>query len=517
MRSVVKILLFVLMGFAVVGVIDSSTNVIHAAATSAPNHGGTLVVAVDQAPAGLDPHRATAFSSQRIVEQIYEGLVRFNSKLGIEPAIAESWDIQGKTTYIFSLRKGVRFHNGRELTADDVKYSFSRILDPKTGSYLASNFDSIKEIRVNSRYQVEFILKEPFAPFLQMLTTGYIVPKEVVEKEGDLQKVAVGTGPFKLKTLRPDAYILLEKNKDYYMPGLPYLDAVLFEIIPEASTRVASFKTRNVDMLPALDAVNVKLLARSGNRDARILKVEELAISNMGLNTVRAPLDDPRVRRAISYAIDRKQIVDAVYQGDGSPSGPLPPSLTQWALPIATFDSYSQDYAKARALLKEAGHPTGIRFQITVSPQLKVAYDIAQIIQEQLRPAGINVELKTVEWGQFIQDWKNGNFDAFVSIKGGSPDPDAYLYRPFLSTGSTNVYKYKNAKVDELLDEGRSLTDRAQRKSVYNQVQQLLEEESPVIHIACAELYDVLQPNVKGYEQMANRSLTYLRQTWLDK
>jgi len=475
---------------------------------------GTLEIAVDQAPVGLDPDIVTAFSSFTVLHEIYEGLVEVNAKLQIEPALATSWTVSPDgLTYTFDLRQGVKFHNGREMTAADVVYSFDRIMDPKTGSPLASQFSQVAKAEATGPYQVTFTLKEPFAPFLANLTNLYVVPKEVVEANGDLQKVAVGTGPFELDKVVPDTYVSLKANPDYYRPGEPKVAELKFNVVPEASTRAAGLRTGTYQLLPTVDPVTAETLKKVPG--ATVLGTQDLAYSLLGLNTSRKPFNDPRVREAINYAVNRADIVQAVYLGNAVPGGPLSPALKDWAVPTSDFPCYTPSVAKAKQLLADAGYPNGFSTTIITFGTIKEVSDTAQVLQAQLASVGINAKVDVEDFGKFVQDWKNSNFDMFVSLNGGSTDPDGYLYRTFHTGGSTNVFKFSDPSVDMLLEQGRTTTDKSKRIAIYDDLQKQLACTGPIVHIAYGTLFTAVRDNVQGFQQMPTRSLQYLRETSL--
>jgi len=475
---------------------------------------GTLQIAVDQAPVGLDPDIVTAFSSFAVVNEIYEGLLEVNADLKLEPALATDWTVSPDgLTYVFNLRQGVKFHNGREMTSADVVYSYDRIMDPKTGSPQASRFNEVTSVQATGPYQVTFKLKEPFAPFLSNLTNLFVVPKEVVEANGNLQKVAVGTGPYELEKVVPDTYVLLKANPDYYRKGEPKLAELKFDIVPEASTRAAGLRTGTYQLLPTVDPVTAQTL--KGASGVTMLGTQDLAYSLLGLNVSRKPFDDPKVREAINYAVNRPDIVQAVYLGNAVPGGPLSPGLKQWAVPVSQYPCYTPSVAKAKQLLAEAGYPNGFSTTIITFGTIKEVADTAQVLQAQLAQVGIKAKVDVEEFGKFVQDWKNSNFDMFVSLNGGAVDPDGYLYRTFHTGGSTNVYKYSNPTVDKLLEQGRTTTDTSQRQAIYDQLQKQLACTGPIVHIAYGTLFTGVRDNVQGFQQMPTRGLTYLRETSL--
>ena len=476
---------------------------------------GVLEIATDTAPVGLDPHKVTAFSSFVVIGQIYDGLVELNADLAVEPALAESWTVSDDgLTYVVKLREGVRFHNGRTMTADDVVYSYERIVDPDTASPQASRFSAVASAVATGQYEVTFTLSQPFAPFVSNLANLYVVPHEVVEEFGDLQQHAVGTGPFMLDEIVPDTYVSLVKNPDYYREGQPVLDGLRYNIVPEASTRAAGMRTGAYQLIPDVDPATAETLR--GVPGVELLGVQDLAYTLLGLNVSREPFDDPRVRMAINYAIDRAEIVDAVYFGNAVPGGPLSPGLTEWALDTGEFPCYATDLDMARQLLAEAGYPDGFETEILTFGTIQVVTDTAQVLQAQLAEIGIDANVNVAEFGQFVQDWTNSNFDMFVSLIGGSTDPDGYLHRTFITGGSTNVFKYSDPQVDEWLQAGRTTTDPAARYEIYADLQRKLACEGPIVHIAYGTLFTAIADEVEGFQQMPTRGLRYLREASLE-
>ncbi len=472
----------------------------------------TLELATDQSPAGLDPHVATAFSTKLINDSIYEGLTAIDSGLRVVPGLAESWTVSDdQRTYVFKLRQGVAFHNGEAFDAADVVFSIKRVLDEQTGSPIASRFNLITDVGANDAGDVQITLSDPFAPFLGQLASLHIVPADYVEGGGDLQRTAVGTGPFSFDEWVPDTSILLTANAGYWDDGLPKLDGVKFNIVPEATTRQVGLSTNVYQLLPNIDASIA--LSVQDQPDVKVLKAMDLSYSLVGMNTTVPPFDDPKVREALNYAIDRNAIAQAAYFGEAVPAGPVSPALVEWAVPTEQFGCYAHDPEKAKALLAEAGHTEPVSFTLKALGSLQLVVDISQVVQAQLNQAGFDVDLDVQELGVFVQDWKASNFQAFASLNGGNVDPDGYFYRTFRTGGSTNVFKYTNAEVDSWLDTARISGDAAERKSLYDNVQNTLACQGPIAHLNYGTLFTATRSDVEGYELVADRSLRYLRQT----
>lgn len=471
-----------------------------------------LELAVPDSPAGLDPHIVTAFASFQVVNgTVYEALTEVGPDLRIRPALAESWEVSDDgLTYVFTLREGVTFHDGSAMTAEDVVASIERVKSEAIGSPLASRVAAVASARAIDERTVEVTLSEPSAPFLTQLASVAIVPSAYQGDADSLQQQPVGTGPFAFSEWQPNNYILLTANEAYWREGVPTLEGVRFNIVPESATRQVGIASGQYHMLPNIDAATA--LQLQGRPGVALQDTLELSYTLIGMNTSRPPFDDPRVRQAVNYALDREAIVEAALFGAGVAAGPLSPALEAWARDVSEFPCYDHSPEKARELLVEAGVEIPVKVTMLVLPRQDIR-DIAQVAQAQLNAAGFEVELDIPELGQFVQDWRNSNFDVFASANAGSVDPDDFFYRAFRTGGSTNVFKYSDARVDALLDTGRNELDQAARKAAYDELQGILACEGPVAHVAYGQLYTATRDTLSGFEIIANRSLSTLAET----
>jgi peptide/nickel transport system substrate-binding protein len=469
-----------------------------------------LEIGVDASPAGLDPHIVTAFQSFMVVNgTIYEGLTAIDKNLAVVPALAESWTVSpdGKT-YTFKLRSNVTFHDGSRMDAEDVVATIKRVQSKDIASPLASRLAAIDTATAVDPVTVALKLKEPSAPLLASLSTIAVVPSAFEANKDALQKAPVGTGPFKFQEWQPNGFIQLGRHDGYWQAGLPKLSGLKFNIVPESATRQVGLVNGQYGLLPNIDASTA--LQLKGKPNVRLGETLELAYMLVGMNVSRPPFDNPKVREALNLAINRKEIIDAALFGAGVPGGPLSPALKNWAVDTAVFPCYRHDPAKAQALLKEAGVATPVMVTMSVLPRQDIK-DIAQVVQEQLNRVGFKVGLKNQELGQFIQDWRNSNFDLFASTNAGSADPDDYFYRTFRTGGSTNVFKFSDAEVDRLLDQARATQDQAARKAAYDEVQKKLACTGPISHLAYGTLFSATRGNLQGYDVMPTRALVTLR------
>ena len=483
-------------------------------ASSPPVRAQVLEIATDQSPVGFDPHVATSFATQLVTSTIYEGLTAIDAGLHVVPALAQAWTVsEDARTYRFQLRDGALFHNGRAVTPADVVASVARVRDPKTGSPYISRFAGVTAVEADGDQAVRFSLEQPSSPFLAQLAALAIVPPEAM---AELARRPVGTGPFRFREWVPDTYIALDRNAAYWEAGLPRLGGLKFNIVPEAATRQLGIQGGSYSLVPNLDAASATVLAGQASAPGarvKLLQVQDLAYSLIGLNTTRPPFDKPEVREAVNFALDRGQIVAAAYFGRAVPAGPISPALRDWALPTADFPCYRTDPARARKLLADAGLTTPVAVTLNVLGSLQQVVDVAQVVQAQLNQAGFEVTLNVQEQGKFIQDWRAGNFQAFASLNSGGIDPDDYFGRTFATGGATNVFKYSNPDLDRLLAEARVTPDVAVRKRLYDEAQRMLACRGPAVHIAYGTLFTAVRADVQDFQPNATRSLRGLRES----
>lgn len=494
---------------------------------------GNLIIGKPEEAVGLDPAVVTATSSFDLIAVVYESLVEFDENGEPQPLLAESWEIVegaatpaasltaspaadgatpaagGGPSYVFTLREGVTFHNGKALTADDVKFTFERILNPDTGSAWTSQFSPVAAIEAIDDRTVAFHLKEPYGPFLATLSSNYaaILPND---ESIDFQTTMVGTGAFMLQEYTKDTQTVLAANPDYWNADAPKLATVTYKILPDEAARVAAIRTGEIHLTTLVDPVSIE--SASTSEGVQVIEQDTTDYYLLGLNTKVAPFDDVRVRQALSMAIDRQAIVDAVFFGKGQVSGPVVPTLGDWAAPVDQLPNYTVDTDAAKALLEEAGQGA-LTFSITVGADRTEFVNIALVIQDQLKEIGVTVELDQVEWGTFIDRWIARDFQSFVSYNGSGNDPDRALYPALYTDGSVNAFQFSDPKVDELLDEGRRLSDREARKAVYQELEGVIAEQAPLIFIATRVGQFAARDSVQGFAPTAMSTWRTLQET----
>ena len=485
---------------------------------SAQTAGGILRAGMQADPVGLDPHVTQATATRNQLENVYDTLVAFDGSGKVVPSLALRWSTsKDNLTWTFTLRPGVRFHNGRLLEASDVVFSIGRIKDPATKSPRSGDFELIKSITAQGKNTVVIMLSKPFSPLLSKLafSLNVIVPKEAV---ATLNTRPVGTGPFVFVEYVPQTRMVLKKNpnfwgKDAKGTRLPYLDGITYSYLPDATARVTALKTGTVDWIEYVPSTDIKSL--QGNAQITVVGGPSANYRSLFLNAAQKPLDDYRVRRAIAYAINNQEIVDVALLGTGGlpARGTTLPNGNYYAAPDPSYGK--PDLAKAKALLTQAGYPNGFTLDLKVTSTYDFLRAPAEIIQAQLAPLGIKVNITASEFSVYLPDIIKKNYMATILGESGQGDPDDYLYSPFASDSGGNLTNFKDAALDKLLDQGRETGDPAARKAIYAQVQKRLVDLSPMVFLYSSTQYEATTKRVQGYSHFPNTSYLGLRTTWL--
>jgi peptide/nickel transport system substrate-binding protein len=506
-----------------------------------PRRGGTLRVRGFDPP-NFDPHLTVAGFTQSTVGFVYSKLVRH--KVGgdvppgtfiIEPDLAERWEELDDTTYVFHLRKGVKWHNkpplnGRELVAEDVKFTYDRFLTETSNAnrYL---LDSVDRVEVVDRYTVKFLLKEPYVWLISVLAypqSMWIVAPEVVQQFGDLKKAesVIGTGPFMLERYEPNVKTIFKRNPDYYRDGQPYVDAVEWLVIPDESTGLAMYRTGQIDCGPGINwAVRQQDLEALKKSHPHLVYQDFLSQSGgvINMRTDMPPFIDVRVRRAISHAIDRQALVEAVW-GRGAPTAAVSRGLVEWSLPIDQLGAgakyYQYDPQEARRLLAEAGFSKGFKTQLTVTSGLgRDLVDDAQLVQRFLKDVGIDAELKIQEYGAYVATTVQGKFEGLArSPMGVVWEPDGRLYRAYASDSSRNVGHVDDATLTAMLKAQRRTKELEARKQLIFDIQRYVAEQQYYVYLNANTVTTSWQPYVKNFAP--NHSFDYGNRAaalWLER
>ncbi|NOU95711.1 ABC transporter substrate-binding protein [Paenibacillus sp. LMG 31456] len=464
--------------------------------TTAPaksNQPMEMNIATDQDPVGFDPHKVPAASSLRIYSLIYDTLTRLDADLNIIPSLATKWTVSpdGKTV-TFDLQKGVKFHNGREMTSADVKFSFDRILDAKTAALAKSYFTSVEAIETPDPYQVVFKLKNIDSALIANVTSIYtaIVPKEVA----DLNKEMVGTGPFKIGAIEAGQSVTLTKNPNYFVKDMPKADTIKFRVMKDEAERLAAVRTGKVD-LTTVSADSAKLLEKT--KGVTIQDYQTMEYGYLGINTTKKPFDDVRVRQALSYAVDRSEIVKTVWKDQGQVTGPISPVQKAYALNAS--DLPKKDIDKAKQLLKDAGYEKGFETVIQTASTYPDMIESAQVIQQQLKAIGINAKIEQLEWAKYIETWKSKEMTLLIGRNTAGTDPDRSLRFFFSTSGGANVWNYSNKDFDALTQKALETNDLEQRKKLYVDAQKMLINDSPNLFLASPKYFYAVSERLDGF------------------
>jgi peptide/nickel transport system substrate-binding protein len=481
-----------------------------------PKTGGVLKMGMQSDPSALDPQKQSLTAIWHVVEHIYNCLTKIQPDLSVAPDLAESWDISADgLTYTFKLHQGVKFHNGREAVAKDVKYSFERLVDPATASTSAANLASMASIEAPDDYTAVLKLKARDASILANLANSscIIIPKEVVDQNGDLSQVAVGTGPFVFKQYTPNTSITLDKNPDYFEKGLPYLDGVEMLIAAEDTSRTAALVQGTADFIEYTPPKDIAMLKSDSSIALAGNSIQQIRM--IGFNLRKDPFKNAKVRQAINLVVDRKAIIDAALQGFGTPAD-IPFSQDYWA--ALKRDVPAPDVAKAQQLMAEAGFKDGFKTSITTWAEYVTIKDSAVVVQEQLKKIGIAAELNALDTGTMSSTvYQKFDFDMAVTGDSAFVDPDQLVGTNFKTGDSGNFVGYSNPDVDKLIGQGIAETDQAKRAEIYQQIQQILLQDLPWVCLYIGQQYEAMKTYVKGYQHIPTGSNLKVREVWLDK
>jgi peptide/nickel transport system substrate-binding protein len=452
---------------------------------------------------GLDPAKLFNIENQTISNHIYNGLVRYEYEKsgGIVPDLAEKWDLSpdGKT-YTFHLRKGVKWHKGYgELSADDVKFSYERVLDPATASRYKGEFKLVETIEAVDPHTVRIRLKSKYPGFLNKVAgynQGFVVSRKAMEKLGDQYATnPIGTGPFVFDSWSPKNQVILVANKEYFQ-GAPKLDRIVFRLIQEETTAEIALQRGEIDVFYALQ--NAEVIGR-------LAKVPGITVHrrtanhtiNMVLNATYEPLGKPLVRRAIAHAVNLKAMRDVFFQGlKGQPNWVLTSSFEESAKDLT---EWPYDPEKAKALLREAGYPSG--FKLTVTSLTLQPYDkIAVLLADDLRKIGLDTSVQILERAAYLAARGAGTPHVVITAVTGPADPDQPLWNLLHSSSfppGLNTARYKG--IDELLESAQIELDRTKRLALYRQIQQKLREDVPVVPLYNDMLFAASRAGVKNF------------------
>ena len=462
----------------------------------------TLTLASGADAITFDIQATNTQSTTRIARQIYETLIFQGDDLSLSPGLAEKWETVDDTTYVFHLKEGVKFHNGEPFTADDVAYTMKRAAKSADIGHIVGAIDESK-IKVIDEHTIEIGTKEPFGPFLTHLAhpaTGIMNEKAVEAGGEDYGVKPVGTGPYTLEEWISGSEITL-KAFDGYHGDKPKSDKIVFKVIKEEDTRLIALENGEIDI--ALDIAPNDVAKVEANPDLKMYREQNLSTAYVGFNVAsKTPISDPKVRQAISHAVDVDSIIKTIYQGVGTKAvGPVNSLVFGFNDKLKPYD-YDMD--KAKALLEEAGYADGFSFKFYVGNNNAQRVSTAEVIKESLSKLNITVEISQLEWGAFLEASANGEPDMFaLGWTTVTTDADYGLYPLFHSEqfgAAGNRSFYKNDRVDELLSAAKGEIDVEARKAMYEEAQVLITEDAPWIFIQSGEDVIAASAKVEGFK-----------------
>ena len=465
--------------------------------------GGVLNAAIGGEPDQLDPHKTSAYYSFQVLENVYDTLVEPDADLKMVPSLATKWTTSAdQLTWTFTLREGVKFSDGSPLTSEDVVYSFERIIKEKLNN--AYKFATVKSVTGPDPATVVVTLSAP-TPNLLANLGGFkgvaIVEKSNVES-GKVKTAPVGSGPFKVAGYTSGDSVKLVRN-DSYWGEKPKLDGVTFTFVKDPTVALQNLRSGQVQWTDNLPPQQVGSLKDDG--DITVKSAPSTDYWYVALNEARKPFDNPEVRRAIGYALDREAITKAAKFGLAT--------VNQTAIPKASafyydYAPYSHDPGKAKQMLGQAG-VSNLTMDLMVTSEYPETVTAAQVIAAQLKAVGITVKIRTLDFAQWLDEQAKGNFDGFMLGWLGNIDPDEFYYAQHHSGGTFNFHKYKNPAVDKLLDDARTQTDQGARKQAYEQAAKQIVDDASYLYLYNPDVVQGWSKKVSGYDVRTDRAIRF--------
>ena len=471
---------------------------------AAPPRGGKVTWALEQDPAHIAPFGGILTANHWGKAPMYESLIEWDSRLNERPALATSWKVVNNRTIDFTLRRGVRFHNGKEFTAADAKYSFDLQLNPPAPGSVAvlGQVPAIEGTEVRSRYVLRMRLKNPDARvfgYLAWNRYSAMVP-EGMYGQVNAGREGIGTGPFRLLEYQPNSHVEFARYRNYWKRGLPYLDALSFKVLPDEQARVAALRAGAIDG-GTFSADSARALGQ--NRNLKVLRGLTAAFRELQMTIKpgpRKPWHDVRVRQAVNFAINRQEIINRVYSGFGDYSGFVPPGYGPWPLTRAELrNRYEKhDLAKARALMRAAGVANGFTVEMTTFSTPLDFSQVAAVIKSQLNRININVNIVAQEPGTFAAENGRGTFEWDLTARGMRGDVDGYMaeFNPSSTAYQAWYPLYRNQRVWRLVGNGRIQLDQKKRIPMYKEAQRLLMNDLVQVPLVAVSKFQVVRPRV---------------------
>jgi peptide/nickel transport system substrate-binding protein len=476
-----------------------------------PKYGGRLMLAIRNDINGLNPFVRTTSTNVYVRQLVYESLLDFDKNGKLVPSLAESWTISpdGKS-YLFKLRKGVTFHDGKELSAEDVKWSVDYAMDPNNGTTGLSMLKSVERVNVKDKLTAEFVLKNPHAGFLSMVATIRpfpIVPnRSVPSGKLDLPGFPPGTGPFAFKDYKPAREIAFVRNKNYWRKGVPYLDELILKPVLEDQVRFTGVRAGDLDIIERTPYSFIAKILKGEYRDLKTAVARHAGYRRLLFNVADPPFNDVRLRQAVRYAVDKRKYIDGAFWGLGEPADQLFPSGSAWRVKLPEL---KPDPSKVKAMLKDVGVVPDWELELIGQ---KSEEEELQVIHQQLTSAGIKTKVTILERGARLTRERGGDF--MMVLSGGDiPDDPAEEFQSEFGCAEEEVKAkkrtenssgYCNKEVDRLLETAIKTKDAKQRYELYRKVIQVFHDDVVDIPLAYVPRYFVFQHKVLGFETDAD-------------
>lgn len=513
-RSIFALLSTLLMIFALAACSDGASN-----EANGESGNQVFVFARGADSVSLDPSGVTDSESENVSQSMLETLVTFaEGETTIAPMLAEEWtESEDGLTYTFTLREGVKFHDGTDFNADAVLYNFERWMKADDaekfpmygtvfGGFEGDDSHILESVKAIDDKTVEFKLKQVKPTFLKdlALTPFSISSPEAIEKFGeDYGDNPVGTGPFVFQEWIRNDRIVMNKNEEYWLDGYPKLDQVIIRSIPDNSARLNALISGEVDMIDGVAPENVQQI--EDNEDLQVISRPPLNIGYLGMTVTREPFDNKLVRQAMNHAVDKEAMVEGLFEGQAEPAkNPIPPTVEGYNDDI---EPYAYDPEKAKQLLAEAGYPDGFEMELWAMPvprpYMPDANKVAEFLQKSFAEIGVTAEIVTYEWATYLDKAANGEADAFIlGWTGTNGDADDFIYSLWHegNIGSLNSTQYANEELNKVLEEARTITDQEKRNELYRQAQEIMHEDPPIIPLVHPTPILAAKANIKGFD-----------------
>ncbi|MBR4878680.1 MAG: ABC transporter substrate-binding protein [Clostridia bacterium] len=458
-----------------------------------------------------DPHKQNDTASGKVLHMLYDTLIVMNGDGEFEPCLAESWENTSDTEYVFHLREGVKFHNGTEMKASDVKFSIERCMQ---SAKTAQATDSVDYVEVIDDYTVKIVTKYPFAPFYSTVASSTkvsILPEEYVKEcdaksETAFQEAPVGTGPMMYDSWAPNNYFKVVRN-DNYWAGEPVTTSVTIRVIPEATSLTIALETGEVDIVESIQAVDIRRV--KDNPDLKWLEQVQGSVTYLGMNYAKEPYNNTNLRKAIAYGINRQSIIDVILEGNGQIlNSVFPPMMPGYD---DSIEGYDYDIEKAKHYMAEAGYPDGgLSLEIATSGDERNR--IAQLIQSDLSKVGIDISIELLEWGAYLEYVGGTDHEMFILGWSNAYEPDGNMFDTFHKDrpSTTNRSNFRNDEISAKIEKARQELDWTKREKMYKELQQLIMAEPVWIPLFAKTAVIGMNRGLEGVEFEPITQFTYV-------